>query len=179
MSAIDAKMLDWRETFMLQSENTRLKKVEDCLQEAKKFLREEDSLLDVGCGRGYTYELLGHKKYFGVDLNEDEVGRARSSFPLAKFEVANLFDLTEQHDVVLCSRVLIHIAPLEGAIRKLQSLSKRLLLLIMKVGPDDLREVTYGGQKTYMRSVCESTLHEFGKCKVVHGKQYSLVVYER
>jgi SAM-dependent methyltransferase len=69
------------------------------------------SLLDYGCGLGFLYEFLTHKKskinYFGVDMTAEFIESCRERFPApARFEVIDpTGKITEHFDVVYASGV--------------------------------------------------------------------------
>lgn len=69
------------------------------------------SLLDYGCGLGFLYEYLIHKKsdinYFGVDMTAEFIESCRERFPApARFDVIDpTVDIKENFDVVYASGV--------------------------------------------------------------------------
>ena len=139
------------------------------------FLVKDESILDVGCGAGYLKDYLKWKNYIGVDICPDEIERALKLHPgEACFKIGNLFDLEEKADVVICSRVLIHI-PFEEAVAKLIQLATRLLIVILKIGPVDKLERFHSqlGSFYQMEFSRDTVNRVFGKCVVATFSKYS------
>jgi ubiquinone/menaquinone biosynthesis C-methylase UbiE len=67
--------------------------------EELKFLEEYvidgKKILDLGCGNGRLYELLKDRTidYYGVDFSEKLIEIARSRYPKARFQVADVLNL--------------------------------------------------------------------------------------
>jgi ubiquinone/menaquinone biosynthesis C-methylase UbiE len=69
----------------------------------KKEIREEDNVLDAGCGYGRWSELF--KNYTGVDFSPDFIKMAKKNYPNKLFLEANLKTLPfkdKEFDVVFC-----------------------------------------------------------------------------
>ena len=164
---------------MLQNNPDRIQKIQKCLDQAKQILKPEHSLLDVGCGRGFVYEYLKHKNYQGIDLSADEVEAARNRFPEGRFDVGDLFSIEGKWDVVLCSRVLIHVAPLDLAMKTLMNAATKYLMLIVRVGPDGVTEYERAGRKFFFRTMSKQTLGVYGEFASYNYTSYSLIVYGR
>jgi len=80
----------------------------------KNYIKENDKVLDIGCGNGRLVKLIEDKKveYLGIDYSESLVNIAKENFSDYKFEVGDLLDLKEndnQYDAVLLIAVLHHI----------------------------------------------------------------------
>jgi 2-polyprenyl-3-methyl-5-hydroxy-6-metoxy-1,4-benzoquinol methylase len=180
VSEVDARMSDWRDTNMKQNYPKKLGKISKYLDVVKGLLRPEDSLLDVGCGRGFVYEYLGHENYQGIDLSADEVEAATNRFPGVRFEVGDLFSLTGTWDVVLCSRVLMHVAPLDEAIKSLMTAARKRLMLIVSVSTEDtVEECKRDFGRSYFRKISRHTLNSYGLFTIHERGGYALVVYDR
>ena len=164
---------------MRQNNPERIQKIEKCLTQVRHMLKPEYTLLDVGCGSGYVYKYLRHGNYQGIDLSAEEVEAARTRFPEGRFDVGDLFTLEGKWDVVLCSRVLIHVAPLDLAMQKLMDAATKYLMLIVRVGADTVTEYDRGGQRFFFRSVSKQTLGKFGEFTSYPFTSYSLIVYAR
>ena len=180
VSEVDRQMRDWRDTQMTQANPNKLGKILRSLDWIKGLISPEDSVLDVGCGRGFVYEYLGHKNYKGIDLSADEIEIAVNSWPGVDFSVGDLFSIEGTWDVVLCSRVLLHVAPLEDAIRKLMDASRKRLILIAAISTEDtVEEHWQDSRRAYFRRISRNTLDSFGKNLVHDIGAYSVVVYDR
>ncbi len=80
-------------------------------------------VLEVGCGPGYLAERLlrGGIQLTAIDISEEEVRRARARGVPAIASDFLSFE-GQDFDVVLFTRSLHHISPLEAAIRKIRAL---------------------------------------------------------
>lgn len=71
-------------------------------------LRDDSSVLDVGCGQGDLYAFLGargfHGQYTGVDLSPELIASARERFPATCFFLGDVLESAlDAHDYVLAS----------------------------------------------------------------------------
>lgn len=80
-------------------------------------------ILDVGCGSGELAELVESVAYFGVEVDDLSLKRARKDFPFHRFE-KNLPELTEKFDTVVALAVIEHVP---DAAVFLQNLSQYLV----------------------------------------------------
>ena len=177
-------MADWREKFYGQHHAKKIAKIESNIKELVSILRPEHSLLDVGCNIGALYQFLGHGNYQGIDLDPKCIEAAKSAFPWVDFKVGDLYDLDGEWDVVVVSRVLMHVAPLDQAMRILLKSAKRFLVLFVPIGHEDVCEVQghdLDGVKvySYFRTFSEYTLRSFGRCGIYRHEPYSTVIYGR
>ena len=175
-------MADWREKFYGQHYAKKTGKIDSNIKECQAILSPEYSLLDVGCNIGSVYQALGHKNYEGIDLDPDAIETARSRFPGVSFRVGDLYDLEGLWDVVLVSRVLMHVAPLDEAMNRLLSAARKYLVLFVPIAPEDECEVHgHDIQETkvysYFRRFSEHTFRTFGRCSIVNREPYSTVIY--
>ncbi|HJV33353.1 MAG TPA: methyltransferase domain-containing protein [Patescibacteria group bacterium] len=92
----------------------------DELKRFVDYVRERESVLDVGCGDGRVFETFKAKdvSYAGVDLSEDAVAKARARWAKevaegrAAFEAGDLLDLPvedDRFDVVVAAGILHHV----------------------------------------------------------------------
>lgn len=90
---------------------------------------EPDSLLDVGCGDGRLFSLLGVSpdRQVGADLSRKAIRHARAFNPSVEFKVCDAGHINEEFDVVTAVEVLEHIPDekltsfVEGAEERLNS----------------------------------------------------------
>jgi ubiquinone/menaquinone biosynthesis C-methylase UbiE len=80
----------------------------------KDYIRDNDKVLDIGCGNGRLTKLIEGKNvdYLGIDYSESLIGIAKEIFPEFKFEAGDLLNLKQddnQYDAVLLIAVLHHI----------------------------------------------------------------------
>ncbi len=98
------------------------------------------TLLDVGCYAGYFSNVLNGLpvQYTGMDRCEEAIVAARKISPDLDLRVGDLFDPSkEAWDFVVASRVLMHVAPLDLAIKRLCERAKRkvwCITIILKDG---------------------------------------------
>ena len=107
------------------------------------------SLLDVGCYAGYLRDFLmssgfndEYLSYTGIDIRPEVVARAKElhEFKSAFFTVGSVFDLKRKvsegnHDIVFCSRVLIHLPRFEEAVENLVHAADDFVYIVTRVTP--------------------------------------------
>lgn len=88
--------------------------------------RTDLSIVDVGCGSGWTCEkMLPFGRITGVDFSPQTIGKAASRVPEATFVAGNLFEVAlpmEAFDVVVSLEVLSHVADQREFVRRLSTL---------------------------------------------------------
>jgi len=96
------------------------------------------NILDAGCGEGHLIEKLHMKNnlnsYFGIDIAEVALKKAKKRCPYAKFATMNLIkiDINDDFfDLVICSEVLEHINEYEAVIGELIRVLKKYGYLII------------------------------------------------
>lgn len=107
-----------------------------------KYINEEDSVLDYGCGTGDFTKYLRNNdieisKYLGVDINENFIEEAKELYPDYKFKVIDsMNDLKGNWDIVCAIGVFtwfISKKEFIEIINKLYDLcDKKLLLTLLK-----------------------------------------------
>lgn len=93
--------------------NTR-RKITDDLRGLKKYLKPDDTVLDLGCGDGRLLEVIGDEKvnYVGADVSENLLKIARARYPKTKFIKISGVKLpfgNESFDTVFALAVFHHI----------------------------------------------------------------------
>lgn len=94
-----------------------------------------NSVLDVGCGDGYLchlYRGMGVENVVGCDLTETRINFAKSKFKEINFvqgDVYNLHFNNNSFDLVSAVEVIEHLEDPEKAIKELQRVSKRFVLI--------------------------------------------------
>ena len=102
--------------------------------EAKKL--QPQSILDVGCGEGFTLERLRlegiGKKLEGVDYLDRAIELGKKEHPDLNLKQGSIFDLKykdNSFDLVICSEVLEHIEHPEKGLKELVRVSKKYCIL--------------------------------------------------
>jgi trans-aconitate methyltransferase len=168
---------DWQDSFMLQTNPHKTLKIEPFFAEVKKLLSPSWTVLDVGCGRGYGFDLLKAPLYEGIDRSSEEIAGAKDVFPSGKFRTCDLFDCNGKWDVVIACRVLIHIPFAEG-LKKLLSLARRKVCIFVALGEDaTIKRVEPEGWH-YFNTVSIKTVESFGRCRIIPSGSYSTVIYD-
>ena len=116
-------------------QRTLLKKFTDTLVEETRKLKPQ-SILDVGCGEGFTLERLRKegigKKLEGVDYLDRAIELGTKEHPELTLKQGSIFDLKykdNSFDVVICSEVLEHIENPEEGLKELVRVSKKYCVL--------------------------------------------------
>lgn len=94
------------------------------------------SILDVGCGEGFTLERLRKakvgKKLEGVDYLDLAVKLGKKEHPHLTLKKGSIYDLKykdNSFDVVICSEVLEHIDDPEKGLEELHRVARKYLVL--------------------------------------------------
>lgn len=107
----------------------------------KKLLRFADNLqietiLDVGCGEGFTlqrfYKNKIGRKLLGVDFSSNAINLGRKLFPFINFRKGNVYSLPYKNnsfDLVVCCEVLEHLVYPEKALKEIIRVSHKFCLL--------------------------------------------------
>jgi len=111
------------------------------------LVREQESVLDVGCGAGASYESLAAggraSHYTGVDSSEPSIDVARELYPTGDFRVGQATALLSQFaeasfDVVIVRHVLEHLPDFEPAMGQAIAVARRLAVFVFFLAPRDL-----------------------------------------
>lgn len=114
-------------------------------QYIKKIIRNEDKILDVGCGAGHYLVSLNRVlkvdfSYYGVDSTKYYIERAKKAFLGRKetvFKVADIYNLKLKDnfaDIVMCNNVLLHLPSLEQPLQELWRVTKKYLIIRTLIG---------------------------------------------
>lgn len=95
-----------------------------------------DSILDVGCGEGFTLDRLYKEKigktYEGIEYEETAVDLAKKMYPKLTFKQGDIYKLpykSNSFDLVVCTEVLEHLTDPKKAYRELLRVSRKYVLL--------------------------------------------------
>lgn len=134
-------------------------------------IKDGESLLDVGCGPGCTYEnLKTHGRdiaYCGLDFAPGFVDACRELFPEADFRVGDALNLEAPDntwDTVLLRHVLEHLPHYRPAIAEALRVAKRRVVIVMwrPLGKeDDIRIPDRGESNDYGATDFMTYLHSF------------------
>ncbi len=120
------------------------------------FYVSPKTILDAGCGEGFTIEFLNKSpkllkklKFYGIDSSERTISRAKEIVPFADLKVGNVYNLPYPDsffDLVICSEVLEHLKDPEKALLEVGRVSKKYLLLSVPNEPWFMISSLFSGQ---------------------------------
>lgn len=93
------------------------------------------SILDVGCGEGYTTQRIASELRIpidGIELERDIVEKAREINPNISFEVGSAHEIPREdftYDLVLFTEVLEHVENPGSAVLELKRVSRQFVLI--------------------------------------------------
>ncbi|MFX1504008.1 MAG: class I SAM-dependent methyltransferase [Promethearchaeota archaeon] len=111
-----------------------LKKI---INESKK---QVNRILDIGCGDGVLIYLIAKKlkkktiRLFGIDSSEIAIEVAKKKIPLAKFKVANIYDLPFKEnyfDIIISSDVIEHVSEANKMLSEIRRVGKNNSYIII------------------------------------------------
>lgn len=95
-----------------------------------------ETVLDVGCGEGFTLKRLQDKgigkNYQGVDSSEKAIRLGKKENPNLKLEIGDIYSLKfkdKSFDLIICTEVLEHLENPKKALGELKRVSKKYLLI--------------------------------------------------
>ena len=98
--------------------------------------RQVDSILDVGCGEGFTLNRFSEnkvgKKLEGIEYNKSAIQLGQKIYPNIKIKQGNIYSLPYEDnsfDLVLCTEVLEHLEEPKKALKELVRVSKKYLVI--------------------------------------------------
>lgn len=104
------------------------KSKQDLLHTIQANLKENATILDIGCGPGMYLSLLNNTHYqlHATDINQSMIDEAKKQVPNATYYTGNFIDvnITQKFDMIYCIGVLIYIGrnDLEAFIKKTHDL---------------------------------------------------------
>lgn len=152
---------------------------EDIYESERQFffplIRNNNSILDVGCAAGGIYNIIRavnpNMKYVGTDVSEDMIVAARTLFAEGDFRLAAglPFDFPDDSfDVVLALGVLNHVPDYQTFIRECFRVARRYCLLdLPRLVP---HEHAFSIDSSYM--ILHSRFHESGNESVATKVPY-------
>lgn len=120
------------------------------------------TLLEIGCGNGYYYEVLSHltgcaMAYFGVDYSPAMIESAREHYPNLKFaagEATQLPFADDSFDIAWSGTVLMHAVDYKKAIEETCRVGRRFCVFHSTPVLAD-RATTFLSKKAYGTQVAE------------------------
>lgn len=98
--------------------------------------KKVDSILDVGCGEGFTLNRLKEhgigKHLEGIEYLKDAIELGKKTYPDIKITEGSIYNLPYKDnffDLVLCTEVLEHLEEPEKALKELIRVSKKYLVI--------------------------------------------------
>lgn len=95
-----------------------------------------DSILDVGCGEGFTLNSLKEngigKRLEGIEYLQAAIDLGKKTYPDIKIIKGTIYELPykdNSFDLVLCTEVLEHLESPEKALKELVRVSKKYLVI--------------------------------------------------
>lgn len=141
-----------------------------------KWIRNDDKILDVGCGVGHYYVSLKNKikknfQYFGLDIKEDYIKEAKKIFKnqsSVHFKKGDIYDLPFKNnffEIVMFNNTLENLPSIDKPIKELLRVTKNYLLL----------RVLVDERSFYIKEVIDSTFTKNGEPK----KYFYFNIYSR
>jgi len=98
--------------------------------------KKVDSILDVGCGEGFTLNRLKEhgigKKLEGLEYSKDAIALGKKLYPGIKIIHGSVYELPYEDnsfDLVLCTEVLEHLEEPAKALKELVRVAKKYLVI--------------------------------------------------
>ncbi len=109
----------------------------DDIKSLFKYIKENDKVLDIGCGNGRLYHVLKEKQilYTGLDLSEELIKISKTKYPEVDFKVGDMKKLpflADSFDAVFCIAAFHHLATAEERLQTLREM-KRVVKPVGKI----------------------------------------------
>jgi 2-polyprenyl-3-methyl-5-hydroxy-6-metoxy-1,4-benzoquinol methylase len=98
--------------------------------------KKVDSILDVGCGEGFTLNRLKEKgigkNLEGLEYSKEAIALGKKTYPDIKITRGSIYELPyadNSFDLVLCTEVLEHLDKPRDALKELIRVSKKYLVI--------------------------------------------------
>lgn len=93
-----------------------------------------ESVLEVGCGPGDLAEALfpSEFNYLGIDIDANEIEKARNQYPHRTFEIGSTYELpisSSAIDLVIACEVLEHLSQPQLALDELDRVARKWILV--------------------------------------------------
>lgn len=96
---------------------------------------KSNSILDVGCGEGFTLKKLEEKRIGknneGIDFSEDAIRLGNEIYPQLKLAIGDVYDLKfkdNSFDVAVCTEVLEHLEDPVKAVSEIKRVTKKYIV---------------------------------------------------
>ena len=101
-----------------------------------------ESVLDVGCGEGFTLKKLEErkigKKTEGIDYSDEAIRLGKQMYPELNLSIGNVYDLKYKDnlfDLALCTEVLEHLKDPEKAAGEIRRVSSKYVVFSVPNDP--------------------------------------------
>lgn len=134
-----------------------------------------DSILDVGCGEGFTLDKFKKegigKNLAGIDYSDDALKLGAKIYPELKLKKGDIYNIKEKNnsfDLVMATEVLEHLDNPQKALRELVRVSKKYVMLSVPnepffIGANLLRGKYLKGFGNHPEHINHWTLFSFRK----------------
>ncbi len=100
------------------------------------------SILDVGCGEGFTLDMIDHlpwqKKLSGIDNSKQALKLGKFAFPNLLMEEGDIYKISKpdnSYDMLICTEVLEHLENPSVAVQELKRVTSKYILISVPLEP--------------------------------------------
>ena len=132
----------------------------------ENYIKEEDTVLDFGCGGGYLLETINCAKKIGFEVNDHAIERARS----VGLTVTNDWDEIEDNsiDTIISNHALEHVLEPLTALKNLHNKLSPTGVMILVVPCEQLGQMEFAykpqDNNQHVYSWCPQSLGNLVKC---------------